>query len=90
MEQWAILVLGVVRLSLNLDYDRLHDLINHHDTLRQMLGHNDWTDKTAYKLQTIKDNVRLFTPELLDRINHEVVLTGHALVKKKSRKISYL
>ena len=87
MEQWAILVLGVVRLELNLDYDRLHDLVNHHDTLRQMLGHNDWTDKTAYELQTIKDNVRLFTPELLDRINHEVVLAGHALVKKKRRKI---
>ena len=41
MEQWAILVLGVVRLDLNLDYDRLHDLVNHHDTLRKMLGHND-------------------------------------------------
>jgi hypothetical protein len=90
MEQWAILVLGVVRLELNLDYDRLHDLVNHHDTLRQMLGHNDWTDKTAYELQTIKDNVRLFTPELLDRINHEVVLAGHALVKKKRKKISSL
>jgi len=85
MEQWAILVLGVVRLDLNLDYDRLHDLVNHHDTLRKMLGHNDWTDKTAYELQTIKDNVRLFTPELLDRINHEVVLAGHALVKKKAQ-----
>jgi hypothetical protein len=21
-------------------------LVNHHDTLRQMLGHKDWTDKT--------------------------------------------
>ena len=90
MEQWAILVLGVVRLGLNADYDRLHELVNHHDTLRQMLGHNDWTDKTAYELQTIKDNVRLFTPELLDRINHEVVLAGHALVKKMTKRISYL
>ena len=90
MEQWAILVLGVVRLGLNIDYDRLHELVNQHTTLRQMLGHNDWTDKTTYELQTIKDNVRLFTPELLDRINHEVVLAGQALVKKKTRKISCL
>ena len=89
-EQWAILVLGVVRLGLNADYDRLHELVNHHDTLRQMLGHNDWSDKTSYDLQTIKDNVQLFTPELLDRINQAVVLAGHALVKKKSRRISYL
>ncbi len=90
MEQWAILVLGVVRLGIDADYDRLHELVNHHDTLRQMLGHNDWTDKTCYELQTIKDNVRLFTPELLDRINREVVLAGHTLVKKKRKKISYL
>ncbi len=90
MEQWAILVLGVVRLGIDADYDRLHELVNHHDTLRQMLGHNDWTDKTCYELQTIKDNVRLFTPELLDRINREVVLAGHTLVKKKGKKISYL
>jgi hypothetical protein len=88
MEQWAILVLGVVRLGINADYDRLHELVNHHDTLRQMLGHNDWTDKTSYELQTIKDNVRLFTPELLDRINQEIVRAGHTLVKKKRKKIS--
>jgi transposase, IS5 family len=83
MDQWAILVMGVVRLVRNADYDHLHDLVNHHDKLRQMLGHNDWTDKTCYELQTIKDNVRLFTPELLDRINQEVIIAGHALVKKK-------
>jgi transposase, IS5 family len=86
LDQWAILVMGVVRLVRNADYDHLHDLVNHHDTLRQMLGHNDWTDKTCYELQTIKDNVRLFTPELLDRINREVVIAGHGLVKKKAHK----
>ena len=49
MEQWRILVLGVVRLGLNADYDRIHDLANQHGTLRQMLGHGDWSDKTEYK-----------------------------------------
>ena len=82
MEQWRILVLGVLRLGLNADYDRIHELTNQHTTLRQMLGHSDWCDKTQYKLQTLKDNLRLFTPELLDRINQEVVSAGHALVKK--------
>ena len=33
-------------------------------------------------MQTLKDNLRLFTPELLDRINQEVVGAGHVLVKK--------
>ena len=82
MEQWRILVLGVLRLGLNADYDRIQELANQHSTLRQMLGHGDWTDKTEYKLQTLKDNLRLFTPELLARINQEVVGAGHRLVKK--------
>lgn len=82
MEQWRILVLGVLRLGLNADYDRIQELANQHSTLRQMLGHGDWTDKTQYKLQTLKDNLRLFTPEILDRINQEVVGAGHVLVKK--------
>lgn len=83
MEQWRILVLGVLRLGLNADFDRIHELANQHGTLRQMLGHSDWTDKTEYKVQTLKDNLRLFTPELLDRINQAVVDAGHVLVKKK-------
>lgn len=82
MEQWRILVLGVLRLGLNADYDRIQELASQHSTLRQMLGHGDWTDKTEYKLQTLKDNLRLFTPELLARINQEVVFAGHRLVKK--------
>ena len=82
MEQWRILVLGVLRLGLNADYDRIQELANQHSTLRQMLGHGDWTDQTQYKLQTLKDNLRLFTPELLDRINRAVVEAGHVLVKK--------
>lgn len=82
MAQWKILVLGVLRLTLNIDYDRVQELANQHKTLRQMLGHGDWTDETEYKLQTIKDNLRLFTPEILDRINQEVVKAGHQLVKK--------
>jgi hypothetical protein len=85
MDQWRILVLGVLRLGLNADFDRIHELANEHGKLRQMLGHSDWADKTEYKVQTLKDNLRLFTPELLDRINQEVVDAGHVLVKKKGQ-----
>ena len=84
MAQWRILVLGVLRLGLNADYDRIQELANQHSTLRQMLGHGDWTDKAQYKLQALKDKLMLFTPELLDRINLEVVGAGHVLVKKSS------
>jgi hypothetical protein len=82
MEQWRILVLGVLRLSLNADYDRIHELANQHRTVRQMLGHGFMDDQKQYHLQNLKDNLRLFTPELLDRINQEVVRSGHILLKK--------
>ena len=86
MEQWKILVLGTLRLGLNADFDRILELANEHNTLRQMLGHGDWADDTRYHLQTLKNNLRLFTPELLDRINQEVVSAGHQLIKKKARR----
>jgi len=62
MEQWRILVLGVLRLGLNADFDRIHELANEHGKLRQMLGHGDLIDKTEYKLQTLKDNLCLLLP----------------------------
>ena len=82
MTLWSIFVCGVVRLDLNIDYDRLHELVNHHNTLREMLGHAAF-DEEQYHYQTLKDNVSLFTPELLDKINQLVVDGGHVLVKKK-------
>ena len=82
MLQWRILVLGTLRLGLNADFDRIQELANQHATIRQMLGHGEWADDTRYALQTLKDNLRLFTPEVLDRINQEVVRAGHVLVKK--------
>lgn len=86
MEQWRILVLGSLRLCLNTDYDRLVELANYHVTIRQMMGHPgaiDDLDPTEYTLQTVKDNLQLFTPQILGRINEVVVRAGHELVKKK-------
>jgi hypothetical protein len=80
--------LGVLRLSLNADYDRIHELANQHRTVRQMLGHGLMDDQKEYQLQRLKDNLRLFTPELLDRINQEVVRAGHLLLKKKAQDLS--
>jgi hypothetical protein len=86
MEQWKILVLGALRLGLNADHDRIRELANQHATIRQMLGHGDWADETQYSLQALRENLRLFTPEILDRINQEVVRAGHRLVKKTRTK----
>ena len=37
MALWQILVLGVLKQGLGCDYDRLHDLANHHETIRAFL-----------------------------------------------------
>jgi len=86
MTLWSIFVCGVMRLDLNIDYDRLHDLVNNHTTLRAMLGHGMF-DRDPYHYQTLKDNVKLFTPELLDEINQLVVASGHLVAKKKSGEV---
>ncbi len=88
MTQWQILVLGVLRLGLNTDYDRIQELANEHKTLRQMLGHSDWADEKYYNLQTLKDNLRLFTPEILDRLNWVIVQAGHQALKKNRKRRS--
>ena len=82
MTLWNILVCGVIRLDLNCDFDRLHELVNNHITLREMLGHGMFDDVT-YHHQTLKDNVSLLTPQLLDEINILVVNAGHVVAKKK-------
>jgi hypothetical protein len=68
-----------------MDYDRLLELVNNHMTIRQMLGHNIFNFNDKYVLQTLKDNVKLLTPTILDKINKAVVECGHDLVKKKQK-----
>ena len=87
MELWKVLVLGTLKLGTNCDYDRLQELANQHSTLRQMLGHSDWTDTETDALQTLIDNVSKLTPAILFEINQVVVEAGHELVKKKSDEI---
>ncbi len=82
MDLWKILVLGTMRLSCNWDYDKLLDIANNHRSLRLMLGLGVIDQESRYALQTLKDNICLFTPEVLDRINQIVVRYGHEVVGK--------
>lgn len=85
MSLWEILVLGTIRLSMEMDYDRLCDEANQHAALRGILGVRTraifWEGK-IYPIQTVKDNVRLLDDETLDKINAVVVKAGHQLKKK--------
>lgn len=85
MDLWRILVFGTLRLVINCDYDRLQELANEHGTLRQMLGHGPYCTH-IYHIQTLLDNISLFTPEILDKVNQVVVTAGHQLVKKKTNR----
>ena len=83
MDLWKIFVLGTLRLCCNWDYDKLVEIANNHRILRQMLGHGIMDQNYNYALQTLKDNVSLLTPEVLDKINQIVVKHGHKFVGKK-------
>ncbi len=83
MDLWKILVLGTVRLNCNWDYDKVQEMANNHKTIRQMLGHAEMESDSTYALQTIRDNVSLFTPQILDDINQIVVQAGHRIISTK-------
>lgn len=88
MNLWEILVLGVLRLNLDLDYDSLHDYSNEHKSVRGILGvetREVFSKGKQYSLQAIKDNVTLLDEELLKEINVEVVRSGHRLKKKYAK-----
>lgn len=82
MDLWKIMVLGTLRLICNWDYDKVKEIADNHKTVREMLGIGMFDWDIQYPLQTIKDNVSLFTPEVLDKISQVVVKTGHNLVCK--------
>jgi hypothetical protein len=84
MDIWSIFVLATLRVNLNWDYDRLREMANNHIQIRQMLGRGGILDDGyKYPLQTIKDNVHLLTPEVMEKINKIMVDEGHKLLKKK-------
>ena len=60
MNLWRVLVLGIVRLCCNWDFDKLREIANNHRTLRQMLSHGVREEDYIYSLQTLKDNLSLF------------------------------
>jgi hypothetical protein len=87
MELWQILVLGVVRLGLDANFDRLEDLANHHTLIRQMLGvaETPWGEGAkVFNHQTLRDNVALVDEALLQEINALVAAAGREVFKKKA------
>jgi len=82
---WEILVLGVVRLTLDSNYDRLEHIANYDSLVRELLGVKDefGKSKKQYSLTTLKENILYIDQELLTAINKVVVKAGYSLLKKK-------
>lgn len=83
MDLWQILVLALLRVNCNIDWDMMHSLANNHDEIRQMMGITDWIDKPQFSLQSLKDNVSLLKVETINKVNLIGVNAGQKLVKKK-------
>jgi transposase, IS5 family len=87
MDLWHILVLAVVRHTLDTNWDRLHDTANYHELVRNIMGvHRTSTfydEKIEFNYQNILDNVSLLDETLLQQVNQLIVEAGHQLLKKK-------
>jgi len=86
MELWRILVLGSLRLNCNWNFDKLEDEANNHNTIRQMLGVNDTLgmgNRKIFPINTLKQNISLFTHQVLEEINKIVVKYAQGEIEKK-------
>jgi IS5 family transposase len=89
MDLWHILVLAVVRHTLDTNWDRLHDTANYHELVRSIMGVHATAfiedEKTEFNYQTILDNVSLLDEALLEEVNQLIVQAGYQLLKKKEK-----
>jgi len=85
LDLWQILVLGVVRLGLDCDYDRLEDLANHHTLVRQILGLPPVPaeHEKPFHHKTLSENVGHVDEEMLEQVNAIIAQHGRAVFKKK-------
>ena len=85
MDLWHILVLGVVRLGLNCDYDRLEHIANYDTLVRQIMGLPAFGSEVHFHHKTISDNVCHLDEELLNKINALVARHGLEHFKKNGK-----
>lgn len=83
MDLWHVLVLGVIRQSLDTNWDRLTHIANYDSLVRNILGVLPDTSEDEFEYQTILDNVSLLNEDILQKVNDIVVEAGMSLTKKK-------
>jgi IS5 family transposase len=90
MQLWHILVLGVLRVGLDCDFDRIGHIANFDLLVRRILGVSPMADLTgaadphAFHHRTISDNIGVIDEALLEKINALVVEYGLPVLKKNA------
>lgn len=93
MDLWHVLVLGIVRLALDCDYDRIEYLVHYDRLMRQVMGldtNYEGEFGKGFHQKTIQENICQIDEELIEEINTIVVMAGRDLFKKKQQRKSKL
>lgn len=92
-DYWQVVVLAVVRLGCNLDFDKLQDLCENHRALRCLLGVGDWDQATSFAARRVRDTLALLKPSTIEEMNHAIVCHGqdlHGNARSKVRADSFV
>lgn len=93
MDLWHILVLGVVRLARDCDYDSLEHTANFDSLVRQIMGvATGWgaENEASFHHKTLSENVCHIDPEMLEQINVLVAQHGQPLLGQKKNETQRL
>lgn len=74
-DDWQVLVLGTLRMTCDLDYDKLQDLAENHASIRTLLGVEGWDQDVSFDFRRIRNAICNLKPDTLGRINDLIV--GH-------------
>jgi hypothetical protein len=91
MTIWEVIVLSVIRLTLNTNYDRLLWIANSDKYVRQLMGIESYDygfsgPSKSYSLTALKENIGLLKVDTLEKINLLVLEVGQDHIKKKTKK----
>lgn len=88
MTTWEVIVLSVIRQTLNTNYDRLLWIASYDKYARKLIGvePHDFSfsgPAKKYSLTALKENISLLKWDTIEKINDLVLEVGQGYLKKK-------
>ena len=87
MTFWQVLVVAVIKQGLDVDYDRLANLMSYHRALRDLAGYPNFMEAPHVSSATLANNISLLSDEVLAEINRAIVNLGHHVVGHRAEDI---